>query len=352
MFRAQVAALAELYTMRAGDVDLACFAPFALFGPALGLSTVLPDIDFSAPAKADPERIVSAVRAHGAVQTFGSPAIWKRVASWAREHDASMPTLRRLMIAGAPVHPALIEACLALLPPDGDVFTPYGATEALPIASASGREILALHRGATESGSGNCIGTLAPFVEARVMRVTDAAVPRWSDDLAVRPGESGELVVAGPQVTREYVLEPEHTARAKIDDGGRVWHRMGDVVRVDDAGRLWFRGRKSHRLETRAGPLDPVGVENVFNTHPNVGRSALVGVGARGEELPVLVVELAGGAKPSEALSQSILELHSRCPDARRVERVLYRSSLPVDVRHNAKIDRGALKLWAERELA
>lgn len=352
MFRAQVAALRELYGMREGDVDVACFAPFALFGPALGLTTVLPRIDFSRPARAEPQAVLSALRDHRAVQCFGSPAIWRRVAPWARARGVVLNDLRRLMIAGAPVHPPLIEECLALLPPEGDVHTPYGATEALPVASAAGRAILAQHRRATETGSGNCVGTLAPFVEARVIRVTDEPIERWSDALLVPPGEPGELVVRGPQITREYELEPAQTAAAKIADAGTMWHRMGDVVRQDAQGRLWFLGRKSHRVESPSGSLYPVAVENVFNVHPAVRRSALVGVGAAGSQRPVLIVELREGREPSAALAAEVLSTGKRAAAGAPVEQVLFHCAFPVDVRHNAKIDRPALRRWAEEQLA
>lgn len=350
MFRAQVATLRELYSMREGDVDVACFAPFALFGPALGLSTVLPAIDFSHPARANPEVVVRALSEHRAVQCFGSPAIWKRVAPWARERGLVLEHLERLMIAGAPVHPPLIEQCLAFLGPRGDVHTPYGATEALPVSSMNGRAVLAEHRERTESGWGNCVGVPTRTVEARVIRITDEPLARWSEDLCVPRGEPGELVVAGAQVTREYEQEPAHTAAAKIPDGERVWHRMGDIVREDEAGRMWFQGRKSHRVETSAGPLYPVAIENIFNTHPSVRRSALVGIGARGAQEPVLTVELVDGVRESATLAAGILAHGKRLPAASAVTRVLFHPSFPVDVRHNAKIDRPALAGWAAEQ--
>jgi acyl-CoA synthetase (AMP-forming)/AMP-acid ligase II len=349
-FRAQVAALRELYGMREGDVDVACFAPFALFGPALGLTTVLPRIDFSRPAKADPAEVVAALREHRAVQSFGSPAIWRKVAPWARERGIRLESLKRLMIAGAPVPPRLIEECLSVLPEDGDVHTPYGATEALPIASASGREILARHRRATETGSGNHVGALAPFVEARVIEVTDEGIASWAEARLARDGEPGELVVRGPQVTREYALAPAANAAAKIRDGNEVWHRMGDVVRLA-GGRLWFLGRKAHRVETARGTLHPDAIENVFDAHPAVARSALVGVGPRGRARAVLVVETASGVRRTQGLAEQILALRSACAEASAVERVIFHESLPVDARHNAKIDRGALALWAREQV-
>lgn len=350
MFRAQVAALQELYAMREGDVDVACFAPFALFGPALGLSTVLPEIDFSHPARAKPENVVRALREQRAVQCFGSPAIWRRVAPWARERGIVLEHLERLMIAGAPVHPPLIEDCLSILGAHGDVHTPYGATESLPVSSMNGRAVLAEHRARTESGWGNCVGRPASSIAARVIRISDEPIEEWNDSLCVQRGEPGELVVKGAQVTREYEQEPAHTAAAKIREGQAVWHRMGDIVREDDAGRLWFVGRKSHRVESASGTLYPVAIENIFNTHPSVRRSALVGIGARGSQEPVLVVELKSVAHASDTLARELLAHGHRNPATRPVTRVLFHESFPVDVRHNAKIDRPALARWAAEQ--
>ncbi len=352
---AQTAALRELYGMREGEVDVACFAPFALFGPALGLTTVLPRIDFSKPARARPEEVVRAIQAHGAVQCFGSPAIWRRVAPWCAQRGVKLDGLKRLMIAGAPVHPNLVEECRAVLP-DGDVHTPYGATEALPVSSASGREILEL-RDRTACGEGNFVGRPAPNCEVRVLAISDEPVATWSDELLVRPGELGELVVSGNQVTREYASEPGANAASKIRDAGRIWHRMGDLVRIDEGGAIWFQGRKTHRLDTEHGVFGPVGVENVFRSHVALSRCALVGIGERGREQPVLVVEPHPEMWPADEAARRRLTAELRAagashPLGARVEHVLFRRALPVDVRHNAKIDRGELKRWAREQLA
>jgi len=351
---AQTAALRELYGMREGDVDVACFAPFALFGPALGLTTVLPSIDFSHPARANPEEVVLAIQAHHAVQCFGSPAIWRRVAPRCASNGVRLHGLKRLMIAGAPVHPSMVEECRAMLP-DGDVHTPYGATESLPVSSASGAEILAA-RERTASGAGNFVGRLAPNCEARVIAIRDEPIPIWREELLVKPGELGELILSGPQVTREYAFEPDHTAASKIRDGARVWHRMGDLVRMDESGAIWFQGRKSHRLETELGVFGPVAVENVFRSQASIARCALVGVGERGRERPVLVVEPYASAWPDsdaqrETFAAQIRSTGAAHPLGALVEHVLFLRELPVDVRHNAKIDRGALKRWAAEQL-
>ena len=355
-FAAQVEALRAMYDVQPGDVDLACFPLFALFGAALEMTTVLPDMDFSKPAACDPSKIVHAILEHNVVQTFGSPAIWKRVAPYCRDHCIRLDSMRRLMIAGAPVAPSLIEACLAVLPAAGDVHTPYGATESLPVASASGREILARFRERTEAGEGNCVGRPAPGIELRVIRITDEPIDTWSDDLELAPGELGELCVRGPVVTAEYKFEPEPTRAAKIPSDAGLWHRLGDIGRIDGEGNVWFRGRKSHRLQTEQGLMMPVGIENVFNLHDAIEKSALVGIGAPGSERPVLVVQTVPARRPRSGrdranLAEDILRSAADHPECARVERVLFRPALPVDVRHNAKLKRGEIKRWAEEQL-
>ncbi|MFT5283934.1 MAG: acyl-CoA synthetase (AMP-forming)/AMP-acid ligase II [Planctomycetota bacterium] len=347
-FRAQIEALGALYDFKPGEVDVVCFPLFALFDTALGMTSVFPVIDPSHPARCDPAQIVRAIVENNATLTFGSPAIWMRVVPWLLEEQRSLPSLKRVLIAGAPVPPKLVEGFHQVLTGDADVFTPYGATEALPVASLSGREILE-RRSAAESGAGTCVGHLAPGIDCRLIRITDEPIQVWSDDLLVESGTEGEIVVRGPVVTRSYKFEAEHDALAKIPNDDHVWHRMGDIGRFDDEGRLWFCGRKSHRLQTDGGTVLPVPQENIFNTHPGVKRSALVGVGESGAEVPVLVVEPFGS--PSDALAREISNHCSGLTDRIQPVRVLFKSSFPVDVRHNAKIHRGELKAWATSRL-
>jgi len=353
-FAAQLHALRALYGLVPGEVDVACFPLFALFDTALGVTSVFPELDPSHPSRCDPARIVAALTEHAASLTFGSPAIWRRVAPWCVEHGVRLPHLKRVLIAGAPVPPALIEQLRSLLPDDGDVHTPYGATEALPVTSLAGSRLEGALRARSEAGAGTCVGREAPGIDLRLIRITDDPIERWSDDLCVPDGELGELCVRGPVVTGSYKFAPDATRAAKIPDGDRVWHRMGDVGYRDAEGWIWFCGRKAHRLETAHGTLMPVPQENVFNTHPGVRRSALVGFGPPGAEEPVLVVEperLPLTRVRRESLAHSIRR-HRADVDA-RVEplRVLFKKAFPVDVRHNAKIHRGELKAWAAREL-
>jgi acyl-CoA synthetase (AMP-forming)/AMP-acid ligase II len=363
-FRAQIEALRALYGFREGEIDLACFPLFALFAPALGMACAFPRIDPRRPGDCDPAEVLSDAEASGATTTFGSPAIWRRVVPWARARGLRLSTLRRVLVAGAPVPPDLVEGLLAILPDGAEVHTPYGQTEALPLASISGAEILA-RRDAIAGGWGNCVGRSAPGVEIAVIRATDDPIPRWSDDLRLGDGEVGELCARGGVVTAAYAEDAPATAAAKILVPGapaRSWHRTGDLG-YRDGGLLWFCGRKSHRLETERGLVAPVPVENLLNRHPHVARSALVGVGPRGHETPVAVVEPRSGAMPRGRAARARLAdevlalLGARRADAPPpapgpVARVLFHRAFPVDARHNAKIRSEELKRWAEEQRA
>jgi acyl-CoA synthetase (AMP-forming)/AMP-acid ligase II len=339
-FEAQVRALRADFGFAPGEVDLAAFPLFSLFDCAFGMTSVIPDLDPSRPARCDPAKVVAALEAHACTTAFGSPAIWRRVAPWCVERGRRLPKLRRVLIAGAPVPPDLIEALHRVIAEDGDVQTPYGATEALPVARISGREVVTETAPRTRGGAGPCVGRPASGIELAVIPTSDEPIGRWSDALRLPAGEVGELCVKGPVVTRGYLNRPEATAAARIADGDAVWHRMGDLGSVDEQGRIWLAGRKAERVETAAGPLYTDRVEGVFGARDGVLRCALVGVGPRGRARPVLVVEGPESAATREAVLSRGL-----------VEAVLFHPRLPVDVRHNAKIHRLALAEWAARRL-
>jgi acyl-coenzyme A synthetase/AMP-(fatty) acid ligase len=368
MFEAQVRALKSLYGIEPGEIDVACLPVFALFGPALGMTSVFPELDPSKPATCDPATLAAVIRAAGATTTFGSPAIWRRVVPYCLENGIGLPSLRRVLIAGAPVPTRLIADFHKLLAAGADVHTPFGATESLPVSSAAGRELVATGpdsiRTRSETGSGTCIGRLAPGIELRLIAVTDENLVSFEEATEIpitrgEPSPLGELVVRGPVVTREYKFEARGTAAAKIPvdireahDPSEVWHRIGDVGTVDAEGRLWFCGRKSHRLETARGMVMPVPIENVFNTSPKVARSALVGLGISGAEEEVLVVQPEAGINPSTALATELFDHVADQAITRHVTAILFHKSFPVDVRHNAKIHRGELKTWAAAQPA
>jgi acyl-CoA synthetase (AMP-forming)/AMP-acid ligase II len=353
IFAAQVEMLRQVYGIQPGEVDLPTFPLFGLFGPALGMTAVIPQMDPTRPANVDPVRIVNAIRYFGVTNLFGSPALIRRVGAYGAEHGIKLPTLRRVISAGAPVPAAAIERFVTMLAPGVQVHTPYGATESLPVSTIGSDELLSETRHKTVEGAGVCVGRPVDGMRVRVIRISDEPVPLWSDDIALPPGAVGEIAVRGPVVTRSYYNRPESTVLAKIADAaGGIWHRMGDLGYFDETGRLWFCGRKSQRVTTREQTFFTVACEGVFNAHPAVTRSALVGVRREGEVRPVLCVERNASAKISdEELRGELLALGAARPHTRVISTILFHKSFPVDIRHNAKIFREKLAVWASGQL-
>lgn len=354
IFDSQVRLLKSMYGIRPGEIDVPTFPLFALFGPALGTSAVVPEMDFTRPGSVDPRNIVDAVRDFGATQMFGSPALLDRVGRWLHDHGESIPTMRRVISAGAPVSPAVLERFEGRLANGAEIFTPYGATECLPVASIGSREILRETRRGTEAGLGVCVGRPVAEMTVKIAAISDAPIPEWDESLRQPAGVVGEIVVQGPVATRRYFNRDRATALAKIEEPqtGRFYHRMGDLGYFDQSGRLWFCGRKAHRVKTADETLYTVPCEGVFNTHPAVYRTALVGIGGPVKK-PVLCVELEADAKrlPKDRLVRELKEIGAKFPHTKNIEDFLFHDSFPVDVRHNAKIFREKLARWAERRL-
>lgn len=362
IFDTQVTEIRNRYNIQPGEVDLPGFPLFGLFNAAMGVSTIIPDMDPTRPAQVDPQKIISAVRQWKVTQSFGSPAIWNRVGSYCEEHKEQLPTLRRVLSAGAPVPAKVLARMKKWIHPEGEIYTPYGATEALPVASISASEVLNETSARTAEGAGVCVGTKFDTIEWRVIRIVDGSIESIDQTEELPPGEIGELIVTGPQVTQQYATRTEWNALAKIADGNRIWHRMGDAGYLDEQGRFWFCGRVAHRVLTVDGPMYTIPCEAIFNQHPEVFRSALVGVGPVGNQIPVIVwepptrIERPSRGSPAwiKALNHyeaELLEIASQNPLTSRIEKFLVHKSLPVDIRHNAKIFRERLAVWAEAEL-
>jgi acyl-CoA synthetase (AMP-forming)/AMP-acid ligase II len=352
--------LRRIYDIRPGEIDLPTFPLFGLFGPALGMTAVVPNMDFTRPGTVDPDAILDPTKRFGVTNLFGSPALLRRVALSKEAKGQKLDTLRRVISAGAPVSPKVIRKVVELLPPGVQVHTPYGATEALPVATIRSDEILGETAEMTAQGKGVCVGRPVEGMLARIIRISDDPIPAWSDDLELPRGEIGEIVVSGPVVTRSYYNRPQSTALHKIHDGERLWHRMGDVGYLDESGRLWFCGRKSHRVVTPSGTYFTIPVEGVFNAHPMVFRSALVGVKRKGVVEPELCVELDPDLPPAKRpgtdshklrdFRRELAELGATHPHTRAIRRFLIHPAFPVDIRHNAKIFREKLAVWAAGE--
>lgn len=354
VFAAQVEALGDVYGIEPGERDLATFPLFALFGPALGMASIVPDMDASHPGAADPERLLEALRDFGCTNLFASPTLIDKLGRHCAEHQLTLSSLRRAISAGAPASSSALERFQRALPEGVEVLTSYGATEALPVSVMGSKALLRDTRQITDRGGGVCVGDPVPGMAVRIIPIHEEPVEAWSEELPLPAGEIGEIVVRGAVVTPSYYGRPEATKLAKIPGAdGELWHRMGDVGYVDAQGRLWMCGRKSHRVETERGTLFTIPCEAVFNTHPAVRRSALVGVTRSARTEPVLCVERAPGHDlPPAALTQELLNIAKQHDHTRSIETVLYHDAFPVDVRHNAKIFREKLAAWAQEQLA
>jgi acyl-CoA synthetase (AMP-forming)/AMP-acid ligase II len=349
IFHAQLQLIQDYYGIGPGEVDQPAFPLFALFSTALGARAVLPDMDPTRPAQVDPRRFIRSLIDEQVTYSFGSPAIWNVVSRYCLERGINLP-VKKILMAGAPVSGELVQRVSRIIPEDGEIHTPYGATESLPIVSIDGREIVADCWPLTRQGKGVCVGRPLPGIVIRIIRPVEGAIEDWGDVQQLGAGEIGEIVVKGPVVTRAYDHNTEETRLAKIIDRDSFRHRMGDMGYLDDHGRLWFCGRKAHVVHTDRGPLYTICCEGIFNTHPQVVRSALVGVGNQGAQKPVLLVEKAAGVDESTLIAE-LRNLAGQQELTQTISTFFVHSGFPVDIRHNAKIFREKLAIWAEKRL-
>lgn len=362
-FLAQVELIRQMYDIQPGEVDLPTFPTFALFDPALGMTTVVPEMDFTRPASVDPQMLAELIEQFGVTNIFGSPAVLATVVRHATKVPAQWRTVRRVLSAGAPVPAAVLQGMGAILPDGVQVWTPYGATECLPVASIGSDEVLSDTRHGTERGLGVCVGQVVAPNDVRIVGITDGPIASWSEvreiphftgkisdliDLCAS-GVVGEICVRGPTTTAAYFGRDAATALAKIPSSHGVFHRMGDVGWIDGRGRLWYCGRKGHRVELHDRTLHTAPVEEVFNTHPAVRRSALVSVVRQGVRRPVVLVEREPTVTtPEEQLFESLRALGDLQPATRGITEFAVHPAFPVDIRHNAKIGRELLAQWAD----
>lgn len=350
VFHAQLEIIKKYYRIKPGDVDQPAFPLFALFSIALGAKAVIPEMDPSRPASVDPEKFIRTIKDHQVNYSFGSPTIWNVVSRYCLENKIVLP-VRKILMAGAPVPGDLIERVFGIMPEGSEIHTPYGATECLPISSMSGREILDKTWRETRVGRGTCVGRPLPGIDIQVIRTVEGPLNSFDDAEVLPVGEIGEIVVRGAVVTGAYDHNDAENAVAKIQDGDSIRHRIGDMGYFDDHGRLWFCGRKAHRVLTPDSVMYTIPCEALFNEHPMVYRSALVGVGDPGEQVPVMIVELNSGEIHSETLLNELCNLAQENSLTKNIKTFLVHPAFPVDIRHNAKIFREKLAVWAQDQL-
>ncbi len=354
MMEAQVKSLQSEYNVGRGEVGLHTFPVFALFDCCLGATSIVPDMDPQKPAHVNPKNVIEPILSHGVTYMFGSPALVRRVGKYGKEKGITLPTLKTVLTAGAPVQLKVLENFFSMLDEDSEIHTPYGATEALPVSSMPGSEILSEAADTNPLKSGVCVGRPVKDTEINIINLMDEAIDRWTDELLCPDGKVGEIVVKGPQVSPGYFDRPDEDKDGKIPFNDSVIHRMGDVGWVDNKDRIWVCGRKKHRVTTPDDILYTIPCESVFNLHEKVFRSALIGLGPKENQTPVICVELKRGVFfwERKRIEKELLEMAEADEMTRSIKTILFHRSFPVDIRHNAKIFREQLVLWAEKKLS
>jgi len=352
-FDAQLKQIKTHLGMAPDEIDLSTFPLFALFYPALGVTSVIPDMDPTRPALVNPERIIEAIENLGVTNMFASPALLNRVGEYGKKNAVKLPTLKRVISAGAPVSADNIEQFSALLTEDAEIHTPYGATEAVPIISIKSREILNETRQLSEKAFGICIGRPISDIDIRIIKINDEPIDQWTEDLLVCPGDVGEIAVKGELVSQQYFENHAANRLGKIKAGEDIIHRMGDVGWMDQKGRIWFCGRKSHRVVSADRTLFTIPCESLFNRHPQVFRSALVGIGPPGRQEPLICIELrkTDTGKNRGQLKDELLQIAAANELTQNIKTILFHKAFPVDIRHNSKIFREKLALWAAKKI-
>ncbi len=347
MLTEQLAVFRGQFGFRPGEQDLPLLPVFSLFTAALGVGSIFPPLDPSHPLALVPAKIIRVMRDLGNQTSFGSPTLWSKLADYCRQTGTSLPQLRRVFMAGAPVSPATLELVQTVCP-QAESFTPYGATEALPVTIASTAEIRRQPVLAVSGEQGTPVGRAIAGVSLRVVRLAAGRldVPLTAPLLDCPARVIGEIVVSGDTVSREYLSRPEATAASKVIDDGRLWHRMGDTGYLDEAGQLYFCGRVAHVVTTPDRVFHSVPIENVFNRHPEVGRTALISV----DGMPALAVEPRSWPLRQDdrrRIAGELRAMGSDDPVTATIGRFYFHRSFPVDARHNAKIFRDKLSTWA-----
>ena len=346
-FDAQVRLIRATYSIQPGEIDLPLLPIFALFNPALGMTTIVPEIDPRRPADLNPAHLVQAIRQENVTNSFGSPTLWQKIGAHCVAENITLPTIRRILCAGAPVPTSLWSTSRSFLP-NGQLHSPYGATESLPLSTISSAEIADQLSEKRQPRPGACVGRPVAEITIKIIAPTDTPLADLTSARELPAGEIGEIIATGPVVTKSYDALPESTALAKISSPGGIYHRLGDCGYFDDNGRLWFCGRKIERVTTAQGLLYTEPCEQIFRAHPRAARCALIGLGHAPDQFPAIVVETSVlDSTEAHALARELRELALTSPSTAAIKRFYFHPKFPVDVRHNAKIHRLTLTSWA-----
>ncbi|PKF63817.1 peptide synthase [Psychromonas sp. psych-6C06] len=355
MFEAQISVLKNDYQIQHGERDLATFPLFSLFGPALGMASIVPEMDASKPITANPDYLFAAIKKYQCSNLFANPALIEVLGDAGNKKGIKLNTLQRVISAGAPATLPSLKKFSKLLNKGVDILNSYGATESLPISKIASSDLLKTET-ITDTGGGICVGQAVENTDIAIIEINEETISKWHQELAIPAYQIGEIVVKGPQVSQRYYERDNATLAAKIHHGDTVHHRMGDLGYLDEHNRLWMCGRKAHRVETlyQGKPTTYFSIcsERIFNTHPAVKRSALVGVDLAQERTAIICIEL--NEKQTESSLKLFNELRfiaDKHEHTQGIKHFLIHEGFPMDIRHNAKIYREKLADWAQKEI-
>jgi len=326
-------------------IDMPTFPMFWIVGMSHGGTVVVPPMNFATkgPGQADPAKLYRTIRDNRVGSMFGSPALLTNLARYCDQQGVKLTSIRRIVAGGAEITGPLYAEVKKVLV-DGEIYSNYGATEALPVAEIAGATVLGETWARTEAGEGLCVGDPLSGVEVRIVGIDDGNIPTIDDATALPTGTIGEVIARSPHISDHYYDAPKDMAENKIVDGDTRWHRLGDTGWLDEQGRLWVCGRRSHRVVTADRTYYPLCVEPVINSHADVARSALIGPRSGGDATAAVVVQLEPSARARQATVEAELrDLAKRFDATDGLDRFYFIDQLPVDRRHNAKIDRPAL---------
>ncbi|MDR2807056.1 MAG: AMP-binding protein [Puniceicoccales bacterium] len=345
-FEDQLNKLRSIDHLTPGGKDVTLLPIFMLFNPMFGRTSIILHIG-DRPIKLPVGSVVSAMINLSATSSFGAPVLWNEIAEYCLTNAIKIRSLEQIFLAGVSATTRVLEK-IQMIAPNAKIFTPYGSTECLPVCSISAEEILGEVLPLQENGAGTCLGLPVKEIEVKIITVEDGEVQTLEHHL-LPLGHVGEIIVAGNNVTESYDQLPEKTAMAKINYGGRIWHRMGDLGFLDERGRLWFCGRKAERVVTEDGEVyDPDCIEPLFHKYSKVERAALIKIVRNGKIRPAIAILPKKDAYPfffweKWIFRRELTYLAQSFPKTMVIRDFFFCRTFPVDRRHNAKIHRLSL---------
>lgn len=353
ILEAQIHYLKNHFRYDPDGIDMCTFPLIGMLAISMGLSVVMADMDMTHPARLDPRKLINNIRQFSCTHMFCSPMVLQKLADYCNANNIKLLSLKRVFTASAPVKPLLLKMFRKVIREEAVIHVPFGSTEVLSITDITDLELKKLYLDLKDPAFSFCLGSPLENIDLEIIKITDNPVECWEDAEVLLPGNVGEIVVKGPNVTQQYLSNDHADSISKIkgNEPDLRWHRTGDLGKVDISGRLWYYGRKSQRVVTDNKTFFTIPCEAVFNQHQQVERSALVGIDLNGQIIPVICIELKEGVKCSEKIKEELLNLASENEWSEMVTHVLFHQKFPVDPRHNAKIYREKLALWAKKRI-